>query len=125
MSFFNVKIKDKEYKVLKEKVGAQTWISFGGWSFKRDLPVGKRLRSKSAASAGNNKEIRSPMPGQLIKLIIKEGDKVVEGQTLAVLEAMKMEHSLKSNINATVEAVLFKEKDSLQMDDLIVKLKED
>ncbi len=124
MEFFETEIKGKHYKVLKEKVGSTVWLSFGGWSFKQDLPIGKRLKSKTSSTGGNSKEIRSPMPGQLIKLNVKAGDKIKAGQTLAVLEAMKMEHSLKANIDAVVDSVMFREKDSLQMDDLIIKLKD-
>jgi biotin carboxyl carrier protein len=38
--------------------------------------------------------VRSPIPGRLIKLLVKAGDAVATGQTLVVLEAMKMENEL-------------------------------
>ena len=47
----------------------------------------------------------TPMPGKIIQLLVREGEKVAKGQPLAVLEAMKMEHTLSAPAAATVEAV--------------------
>jgi biotin carboxyl carrier protein len=47
-----------------------------------------------AASGGAPITVRSPIPGRLIKLLVKAGDSVAAGQTLVVLEAMKMENEL-------------------------------
>jgi len=45
------------------------------------------------------------MPGKVIQLLVAEGDEVAEGQTLALMEAMKMELSIKAEIAGTVEAI--------------------
>jgi acetyl-CoA carboxylase biotin carboxylase subunit len=50
-------------------------------------------------------EVRSPMPGKVTAVLVKEGERVAKGQTLAVLEAMKMEHSLSAAFDGTVESV--------------------
>jgi acetyl-CoA carboxylase biotin carboxylase subunit len=47
----------------------------------------------------------TPMPGKIIQLLVKEGDTVTKGQALAVLEAMKMEHTLSAPAAATVESI--------------------
>jgi acetyl-CoA carboxylase biotin carboxylase subunit len=47
----------------------------------------------------------TPMPGRIIQLLVKEGDTVAKGQPLAVLEAMKMEHTLSAPAAATVASV--------------------
>ena len=47
----------------------------------------------------------TPMPGKIIQVLVKAGDAVKKGQPLAVLEAMKMEHTLSASGDATVEAV--------------------
>jgi biotin carboxyl carrier protein len=47
-----------------------------------------------AASAAAPVTVRSPIPGRLIKLLVKPGDAVAAGQTVIVLEAMKMENEL-------------------------------
>jgi biotin carboxyl carrier protein len=47
-----------------------------------------------AAAGGAPVTVRSPIPGRLIKLLVKPGDTVAAGQTMVVLEAMKMENEL-------------------------------
>ncbi len=47
----------------------------------------------------------SPMPGKLLSLNVKEGDQVSEGDLLAIIEAMKMEHSLYAEISGNVDVV--------------------
>ncbi|MBN2198250.1 MAG: hypothetical protein JW747_00200, partial [Candidatus Aminicenantes bacterium] len=49
--------------------------------------------------------IASPMPGKVIKVVVAEGDQVHRNQTLAVVEAMKMENELKSPGDGTVKKV--------------------
>jgi biotin carboxyl carrier protein len=49
--------------------------------------------------------LRAPIPGKLVKLLVKAGDRVKAGQTLAVLEAMKMENELRAPREAAVGAV--------------------
>lgn len=48
--------------------------------------------SKDAAASAAGGEVVTPMPGRLVKLFVAEGQAVVKGQALLVLEAMKMEH---------------------------------
>jgi len=49
---------------------------------------------RSNSKAGQGGILRSPMPGRVVKLSVGDGDKVTRGQTLLVLEAMKMEHDI-------------------------------
>ena len=49
--------------------------------------------------------VKAPMPGKIIAMNVKAGDTVTHGQTLAVMEAMKMEHSLAAPRDGVVEAV--------------------
>jgi biotin carboxyl carrier protein len=56
-----------------------------------------RLRAGSAAFSVEGKQvIGAPMPGKVVKVLVKLGDEVKEGQGLVVIEAMKMENELKS-----------------------------
>ena len=56
----------------------------------------------------------SPMPGKVFKIFAKEGQAVKKGETLMIIEAMKMEHSIKSDQDAKIKKVLFKEGDMVQ-----------
>jgi len=57
-------------------------------------------------AAGEGGRLTAPMPGKLIALMARAGDKVVKGQPLAVMEAMKMEHTIASPRDGVVTEVL-------------------
>jgi propionyl-CoA carboxylase alpha chain len=63
----------------------------------------------------------SPMPGLLMKVLVKEGDKVTAGQDLAVIEAMKMENTLTASVNGTVTSIVASVGDSLAVDAVIIE----
>jgi acetyl/propionyl-CoA carboxylase alpha subunit len=52
-------------------------------------------------------KVTAPMSGKIVKLLVSVGDKVVIGQPLLVMEAMKMEHTLKAALAGTVESVRY------------------
>ena len=60
---------------------------------------------KQDAAVGGN--LAAPMPGKLLSFAVKTGDKVVAGQALAVMEAMKMEHTVAAPGNGTVAELLY------------------
>ncbi|MDX2014598.1 MAG: biotin/lipoyl-containing protein [Myxococcaceae bacterium] len=69
-----------------------------------------RLRAATASFEAEGKQtVLSPMPGKVVKVFVKPGDAVTEGQGLVVVEAMKMENELKSPKAGTVVEVLAKE----------------
>jgi acetyl/propionyl-CoA carboxylase alpha subunit len=62
-----------------------------------------------------------PMPGLIVSIAVNEGDEVQEGQTLAVVEAMKMENVLKAERKGVVARVPVKAGDSLAVDEVIME----
>jgi len=71
--------------------------------------------------ADTSKFLLCPMPGLVMQVAVVEGQKVKAGETLAVVEAMKMENVLRAERDATVEAVLVKAGDSLAVDAVILR----
>jgi propionyl-CoA carboxylase alpha chain len=69
-----------------------------------------------------SKFLIAPMPGLLVRLDVKAGDKVEAGQPLAVVEAMKMENILRAEKSATVKSVSAEVGGSLQVDQVILEL---
>ena len=67
--------------------------------FRIDIADERRLRMRAASSRftlEGNQSVASPMPGRVVKVLVRAGDEVTEGQALAVVEAMKMENELKA-----------------------------
>jgi biotin carboxyl carrier protein len=74
------------------------------------------------AASGEGKAVQAPMPGVILEVSVKVGDKVKAGQKVAVLEAMKMENEIDANADGTITAVLVAKGDSVEVDQDIVKI---
>ena len=79
---------------------------------------GKKLK-KSGGAAGS---LTSPMPGKIFKVLVSEGEKVTKGQTLLILEAMKMEHTIKASKDGKIKEIIFKVGDQVQNGSELVRL---
>jgi propionyl-CoA carboxylase alpha chain len=73
------------------------------------------------APPDNSKYLLCPMPGLLVKLAVAEGDEVQEGQTLATVEAMKMENILKATRAGVVKKIRAIPGASLKVDEVIIE----
>jgi geranyl-CoA carboxylase alpha subunit len=69
----------------------------------------KTYAPPTAAMAGSDGKLRAPMDGRVVAIKVAAGDSVTRGQTLIVLEAMKIQHQLKAVLDATVESVAVQE----------------
>ena len=82
----------------------QLFVARGGSTERLDIqwpdPQGR------APVAGQGGRIVAPMPGQIVSVAVKVGDKVKVDDVLVVLEAMKMEHSIRATVAGTVKQVL-------------------
>jgi biotin carboxyl carrier protein len=78
-------------------------------------------RASAPASRGEG-GIVAPMPGLVLTIKAKEGDTVAAGQTLLVMEAMKMENAVTSPYAGTVSKVYVREGDSIAEGDLLVEV---
>ena len=67
---------------------------------------------------------RAPMPGRVVRMAVAAGDTVAEGDLLAVLEAMKMEHRLIATVSGTVAEVAFAEGDQVAQGSVLVRLED-
>lgn len=106
-----------------EIINQKMWIKQNGeiWCYDiLDLANEGIRRKKSVGSSAD--KILSLMPGKITKIFVKDGDLVKEGQTLVVMEAMKMEYTLKSSSAATVEKVFVNLNQQVSLSELLVQL---
>jgi pyruvate carboxylase subunit B len=102
---------NEEYFFAKFSNGdnSNTRIIINGKSFdmKRSdlLAGGSALAGPGDRSAKEGNSIKSPMPGKVFKLNVKEGDKVVKGDVLLIIESMKMENRILSTKDAIVQKI--------------------
>ncbi len=66
--------------------------------------------------------LRSPMPGRVMSILVRPGDPVAEGDEVCVVEAMKMEQSIRSPRGGVVKTVHVQPMDSVNTDDPLVEL---
>jgi biotin carboxyl carrier protein len=68
-------------------------------------------------------DIKAPMPGLVLKVLVNEGDEVKKGDSLFILEAMKMENIIKAPADAVVKAIKVKPTDKVEKGQLIILFK--
>ena len=68
-------------------------------------------------------EVLTNMAGNVWKIVVKPGDQVSEGQDVVILESMKMEIPVSSEVSGIVEEIIVNEGDFVNDGDVIIKLK--
>ncbi|MBS1766285.1 MAG: biotin/lipoyl-binding protein [Acidobacteria bacterium] len=94
----------------------------GAYEFALQDPMKALLAAAGGASAGGGL-LSSPMPGKIVKVLVKAGESVAEGQTLLVMEAMKMQNELKSSSAGTVAKVHVEEGATVETGAKLVEVK--
>ncbi len=102
------RMRDKTYRIFFARDNAKIYVSLGGEYFTLELSSRAKYGSERVDQQGSN-VIASSMPGLLVKLLVKVGEKVKAGDTLAIVEAMKMQSELRSHIDGEVKKINFKE----------------
>jgi len=84
--------------------------------------VTKLPRYPHTHAASEHESAYAPMPGQVLKVLVEVGQQVSAGDALVILEAMKMEQTLRAATDGVVEAVLVKQGDVVAPGDTLVKI---
>ena len=91
-----------------------------------DLVVRETLyepRAGAGGAGGTETELRAPMNGKVVAVLVNAGDAVAKGQRLVVVEAMKMQHEMAAGSNGTVARVTVKPGDQVATRQLLVEIK--
>ncbi len=110
-----LQIKNKVYEASLIKYSGNTLsLQLNNKNF--DVSIRTKLQEKAfeLLSAAQKNEtsgqvIKSPMPGLVLKILKKPGDKISKGETVMILEAMKMENEIKSNIDGKITEIFVAE----------------
>ncbi|MBP7280236.1 MAG: acetyl-CoA carboxylase biotin carboxylase subunit [Leptospiraceae bacterium] len=98
--------------------GTTTFIHFNGESFKFKLE-----QQTTSGAVNNSNTFTSPMPGKVIQIFVKEKDLVKVGDTLAIVEAMKMENVIKSHKDCEVIEICCQPGDLVRQEDILIRVK--
>ncbi len=85
-------------------------------------PAPKAEAPKPAAPAAGGVQVKSPLPGSVIKVLVSEGQAVKRGDTLLTLESMKMENAIMAEQDGTVKQVAVTPGQNVMQDDLLIVL---
>lgn len=120
-----VNIDGTEKKILAQVIDQKFWCRVGLETYcfdLMDLSSTSKNRNKKAL-AKNSHLIMAPMPGKITKIFVNIGALVEKSQPLLVMEAMKMEYTLKSDLKTTVEKLNVKVGDQVILGSCLIELK--
>ena len=78
---------------------------------------------KPVSSSGSATGLKSPLPGVILDVMVREGDAVKAGQTLLILEAMKMENNIEAGRDGVIESISARKGDSVLEGDVLLTIK--
>jgi biotin carboxyl carrier protein len=109
MKKYIIKLNGKVYEIEMEEVtgaaASATEASKPAQVQSTQQPAPAAAPAQAPAPVSGGESVDAPMPGTIVNVVVKPGDKVKKNQVLVVLEAMKMENEIVSPIEGTVIAV--------------------
>jgi len=69
-------------------------------------------------------EVKAPMPGLVLEIMVKAGDHLEEGDSIMILEAMKMENVIKASAEMTIKEVLIKKGEAVEKNQILINLED-
>lgn len=84
----------------------------------------REVSQAEVKATGKTVEVRAPLPGVIIQVLVKPGDDVKSGQTLCTLETMKMENAIKAEKDGMVTTVNITPGQSVLQDEVLIKMSE-
>lgn len=98
MKVYKVKVNGKVYEVELESVSEKE-----GKILAEEKPVEEKV--SQPVSSGEGMEVKAPMQGTILKVLVEVGTKVAKGENLCILEAMKLENEIVSPIDGVIAEV--------------------
>lgn len=115
----HLSIEGRRYRAYVAHDGTRRFVAFGACPYVLEQSRGRSAHSRVAAHEGS---LEARMPGQVVAVLVEEGQEVEAGQTLVVLEAMKMELRVVAPAAGRVRAVLCRPGDVVERGQRLVEL---
>jgi biotin carboxyl carrier protein len=111
---FKIKIDGKVFEAEVEELGGEKTV--------QAAPTAAKTAQTPLPQASSGNSVVAPMPGKIIAIKVSKGQLVNAGDTVLILEAMKMEQEIKSSISGTVSEIPVSENDTVKKDQPLVLL---
>jgi biotin carboxyl carrier protein len=116
----SLRIGNLAYEVKSERVANDLHLWVGSRRFAVELRDPRSLRGRARAGDDHGpRKIVAPMPGKVVRLLVREADTVEAGAGVAVVEAMKMQNEIKSPKKGTVQKILVSEGAAVNAGDVL------
>lgn len=108
-------------------VDGELWLHLDGrtWVLKEEVTqVATGSHSMGAANVDSTGELLAPMPGKILKVNARAREKVSSGQSLIVMEAMKMEYTISAPFDGEVKELLCREGQQVELNQKLIVVEE-
>ena len=124
MKKYNITVNGTTYEVVVEEVGGAASASVAPvFSAPAAAPVAAPAAPKAQAPANAGAtSVTAPMPGTILEIKVSQGQSVKKGETVCVLEAMKMENDIPAPADGTVASINVQKGSSVNANDVIITL---
>jgi biotin carboxyl carrier protein len=117
----SLRIGNLVYEVKSEQLTNDLNLWVGTTRFAVEVRDPRSLRGRIRAGDDRGpKKVVAPMPGKVVRLLVRQGDEVEAGRAVAVVEAMKMQNEIKSPKRGTVQKILVSEGAAVNAGDVLV-----
>ena len=120
----SILIGEKSFRVYVVKDNDKRYVYFQGQNLTVQEPTDDSGSGLAGVEGAQEDElvVKAPMPGKVIKISVKEKEEVRKNQTLAIVEAMKMENEIKSSIDGSVKRIHVSEGDLVDSEKPLIEL---
>ncbi|MFQ5750887.1 MAG: biotin/lipoyl-containing protein [bacterium] len=119
-NLFSLIVDNHFYQLFIEQATNGYVVSLNGSKYRVELEDEKTRQIRSLIQTDEQPkgqvEIKAPMPGLIVKINVEEGQEIKKGESLLIIEAMKMENEIRADVAGKVIKILKNERDSVEKD---------
>ncbi len=104
------------------KKNPEEWVDFAVTARKYKTMLTPKYKARKVWTNPNPYDVQSFIPGTVLKILVKEGDLVKEGEPLLILEAMKMQNHIDMPFTARIKKINVTEGEKIPKDTLMIEL---
>ncbi len=116
----SLRLGNKAYEVKCERVGSDLHLWVGSVRYEAEVRDPRSLRSRARAADDHGpRKLTAPMPGKVVRILLREGAEVEAGTGILVVEAMKMQNEVKSPKKGKIQKIVVSEGAAVNAGDVL------